>query len=166
MTFEPLKCSAKKLIFCLPIGIFSLIVQGMKIAEKRVSKDKGVQRMKFYKCMKCGQILEAVISKCDGITCCGEPVRELKANTSDGASEKHVPVVEKNGSSVSVKVGSAEHHMQEDHWIQFIEIETTRGTQRKILNPGEKPEVVFELQDEEFVNAYEYCNKHGLWARE
>ena len=120
--------------------------------------------MKFYKCTKCGQILEAVDSKCDGITCCGEPVKELKANTSDGALEKHVPVVEIKGSKVTVKVGSVEHPMQDDHWIQFIEIETTKGVQRKILNPGEKPEATFELNGEEFVKAYEFCNKHGLWA--
>ena len=54
--------------------------------------------------------------------------------------------------------------MQDDHWIQFIEIETTKGAQRKILNPGEKPEATFELSGEEFVKAYEFCNKHGLWA--
>lgn len=125
---------------------------------------KGEQVMKFYKCTKCGQILEAVDSKCDGITCCGEPVKELKANTSDGALEKHVSVVEVKGNKVTVKVGSAEHPMQDDHWIQFIEIETTKGAQRKILNPGEKPEATFELSGEEFVKAYEFCNKHGLWA--
>ncbi|MCR4789940.1 MAG: desulfoferrodoxin Dfx [Treponemataceae bacterium] len=119
--------------------------------------------MKFYKCMKCGQILEAVVSKCDGITCCGEAVKELKANTTDGATEKHVPVVEVKGDVVKVCVGSAEHPMVDDHWIQFIEIETDKGAQRKVLNPGEKPEAEFTLNGEKFIAAYEYCNKHGLW---
>ncbi len=120
--------------------------------------------MKFYKCTKCGQILEAVVSKCDGITCCGEPVKELKANTSDGALEKHVPVVEQDGNTVKVSVGSVAHPMEADHWIQFIEIETSKGAQRKTLSPGEKPYAEFTLRDETFVRAYEYCNKHGLWA--
>lgn len=120
--------------------------------------------MKFYKCLKCGQILEAVVSKCDGITCCGDQVKELKANTTDGAAEKHVPVVEVNGNTVNVKIGSVEHPMEADHWIQFIEIETSKGTQRKNLYPSEKPEASFTLNGETFVKAYEYCNKHGLWA--
>lgn len=119
--------------------------------------------MKFYKCAKCGQILEAVVSKCDGITCCGEPVKELKANTTDGALEKHVPQVEINGDKVVVKVGSVEHPMEADHWIQFIAVETKDGVLRANLNPGEKPCAEFLLNGKEFVAAYEYCNKHGLW---
>ena len=119
--------------------------------------------MKFYKCMKCGQILEALVSKCDGLTCCGQDMKELKANTSDGALEKHVPVVKIDGDKVSVCVGSVEHPMEADHWIQFIEVETKSGALRKNLNPGEKPCAEFLLNGDEFLAAYEYCNKHGLW---
>lgn len=120
--------------------------------------------MNFYRCMKCGQILEAAVSRCDGISCCGESMKKLTANTTDGAMEKHVPVVEQKGNSVKVSVGSAEHPMEADHWIQFIEIETSKGVMRKNLNPGEKPAAEFTLTDETFVKAYEYCNKHGLWS--
>ena len=34
---------------------------------------------------------------------------ELTANTTDGAHEKHVPVIEQDGDTVTVKVGSMEH---------------------------------------------------------
>ena len=119
--------------------------------------------MNFYRCMKCGQILEAAVSRCDGITCCGESMKKLTANTTDGAMEKHVPVVEQKGNSVKVSVGSAEHPMEADHWIQWIVIETDKGIQRKYLNPGEAPEATFVLSNEKLLAAYEYCNKHGLW---
>ena len=84
--------------------------------------------------------------------------------TTDGATEKHVPVVSADDRKISEKVGEAEHPMMEAHYIMFICIETSRGHQIKYLNPGEKPEAEFLLADsEEFIAAYEYCNLHGLW---
>ena len=113
----------------------------------------------FFKCKKCGKIIEIVNKGCPVIVCCGEEMTELKANTTDGAAEKHVPVIEQNGDKVTVKVGS----MEADHWIQWIVIETDKGIQRKYLNPGEAPEATFVLSNEKLLAAYEYCNKHGLW---
>ena len=60
-------------------------------------------------------------------------------------------------------VGSVDHPMADDHWIQWIYLQTEKGGQRKSLNPGEKPEAVFVLENDRPVAAYEYCNKHGLW---
>lgn len=77
---------------------------------------------------------------------------------------KHVPVVEKDGNKVTVKVGSVTHPMLEEHHIAFIAIETKQGSQIKYLKAGEAPEAVFAIADgDEFVAAYEYCNLHGLW---
>ncbi len=117
----------------------------------------------FFKCKKCGKIIEIVNKGCPVLVCCGEEMTELKANTSDGAGEKHVPVIELNGNSVTVKVGSVTHPMEDDHYIQWIEIETDKGIQRKNLNPHEEPKATFTLTDEKLISAYEYCNKHGLW---
>ncbi|MBR1404886.1 MAG: desulfoferrodoxin [Treponema sp.] len=117
----------------------------------------------FFKCKKCGKIIEIVNKGCPVVVCCGDEMTELKANTTDGASEKHVPVIEASGNTVTVKVGSAVHPMEADHYIQWIEIETDKGIQRKYLNPGEEPKAVFALADEKLLAAYEYCNKHGLW---
>mgnify|MGYP003571290092 CR=1 FL=1 len=122
--------------------------------------------IKFFKCKKCGKILELVNPGCPVVVCCGEEILELKANTTDGASEKHVPVIEQNGNQVVVKVGSAVHPMEEDHYIQWIEIETDKGIQRKYLKPKEEPKATFTLSDENLLAAYEYCNKHGLWKAE
>lgn len=121
----------------------------------------------FLKCAKCAKIVEIIQKSGCPTMCCSQAMVELKANTTDGAVEKHVPVVTVNGTTVTVKVGSAEHPMADDHWIQFVTLETTAGTQRKILNPGQAPEAVFALPEgEKAVAAYEFCNKHGLWKAE
>lgn len=92
---------------------------------------------------------------------------ELVPNTTDAAQEKHVPVVEVQGNIVKVSVGSVAHPMLEEHFIQFIILETKQGFQKKDLKPGEKPEALFALADgDEAVAAYEYCNLHGLWKAE
>ena len=92
---------------------------------------------------------------------------ELIPNTTDAAGEKHVPVIEVVGDTVTVKVGSVEHPSLEAHYIEFIALETTNGYQIKNLNPGDKPEADFALLDgEKVVAAYELCNLHGLWKKE
>ena len=87
---------------------------------------------------------------------------ELTANTTDGALEKHVPVIEQNGDMVIVKVGSVEHPSLPAHYIEWILLETEMGFQIHYLKPGMKPEAAFQV-NESVVAAYEYCNLHGLW---
>lgn len=84
----------------------------------------------------------------------------------DGAGEKHVPVIEASGDGVLVKIGSVPHPMEADHWIQFIEVISTDGfVTRKDLNPGDKPEVFFQIPVAKISVVREFCNKHGLWAK-
>ena len=120
---------------------------------------------KFYKCKKCGKVVAMLKgSPCDTM-CCGEAMVELKANTTDAAVEKHVPVVQKNGNLVEVNVGSVTHPMEEKHYIEWIALETKNANQLKSLNSGDAPKAVFALTDgDEVVRAYAYCNLHGLWA--
>ena len=120
--------------------------------------------MKFYQCSHCKNIITYVDNKGVPVMCCGEKMQELVPGTVDAALEKHVPVVEKDGNKVSVKVGSVTHPMLEEHYIVFIAIETKNGSQIKYLKPGEEPAAEFVLADgDEFVAAYEYCNLHGIW---
>ena len=92
---------------------------------------------------------------------------ELTANTTDGAFEKHVPVIEQTGDTVTVKVGSVEHPSLPAHYIEFILMLTDSGFQMKWLKPGDTPSAVFALTaGEKPVEAYEYCNLHGLWKAE
>lgn len=122
---------------------------------------------KFYRCDHCG-ILVGVVQEGGGmLTCCGEAMRPLEANTTDAAQEKHVPVVEVSGSIVTVSVGSATHPMLDEHHIAWIALETNQGMQRKELPHTGEPKAVFALADgEKAVAAYEYCNLHGLWKKE
>ena len=120
--------------------------------------------MKFYQCSHCKNIITYVDNKGVPVMCCGEKMQELVPGTVDAALEKHVPVVEKDGNKVSVKVGSVTHPMLEEHYIVFIAIETKNGSQIKYLKAVEEPAAEFVLADgDEFVAAYEYCNLHGLW---
>ena len=120
--------------------------------------------MKFYQCSHCKNIITYVDNKGVPVMCCGEKMQELVPGSVDAALEKHVPVVEKDGNKVTVKVGSVTHPMLEEHHIAFIAIETKQGSQIKYLKAGEAPEAVFAIADgDEFVAAYEYCNLHGLW---
>ena len=122
--------------------------------------------MKFYKCDLCGRIVEIVKDSASQLVCCGQPMTELVPGSVDAAVEKHVPVVEVNGKTVTVKVGEVEHPMMDAHYIEWIAIATREGYQRKELKPGEKPVAVFELSDtDSFENAYAYCNLHGLWKK-
>ena len=121
--------------------------------------------MQFYKCNGCGNFITFLGEK-SGCTpkCCGEVMTELTPNTSDGAIEKHVPIITMNGNKVNVTVGFVTHPMLENHYIEWIILETTEGFTKKDLKPGDTPSVIFTLnEDEEVISAYAYCNLHGLW---
>jgi superoxide reductase len=120
--------------------------------------------MKFYRCEHCGQIVAIVKGTGVPIMCCGQAMSEIVPGTVDASLEKHVPVYEVNGNKVSVKVGAAEHPMVDEHYIEWVALQTKTGNQRKSLKPGEKPEVCFSICDgDEVVAVYAYCNLHGLW---
>lgn len=119
---------------------------------------------KFYICKHCGNIVAMVKDAGVPVVCCGERMAELIPGTSDGAAEKHVPVYVVDGNLVNVTVGAVEHPMLENHYIEWISIQTNYGNQRKVLKPGEAPKASFALLEGEKVEAvYAYCNLHGLW---
>lgn len=86
----------------------------------------------------------------------------LEEKLSDEVKEKHVPVIEKTENGIKVKVGSVPHPMEENHYIEWIEVMTANNVYRKFLKPGESPEAEFEIKDESII-ARIYCNLHGLW---
>ena len=120
---------------------------------------------KFFVCKHCGNMIGLLHDAGVPMMCCGEKMVELVPNTTDAAQEKHVPVATVEGNKVVVNVGSVDHPMLDEHWIQWVYLETDKGGNRKVLNPGEKPNVVFALtEDEKPLAVYEYCNLHGLWV--
>ncbi|MDO5112389.1 MAG: desulfoferrodoxin family protein [Clostridia bacterium] len=120
--------------------------------------------MKFYICKHCGNIIAFVQDSGVPVVCCGEDMTEIVPNTVDAATEKHIPVVQKESGKVVVTVGSIEHPMAQEHFIQWVALQTKQGNQRKLLAPGAKPVACFALcEGDEVVEAYAYCNLHGLW---
>lgn len=126
-----------------------------------------VERQKFCICEICGNIITYIEDTGVPVVCCGEEMTVLDANTSDGAHEKHVPVIKTEGNKVTVEVGSTIHPMIPQHHISWIYIQTSKGGQHKILDPVGEPVAVFLLDDDDVLEiAYEYCNLHGLWKAE
>lgn len=119
---------------------------------------------RFYVCKKDGTLLGVIHDGGGELLCCGQPMQELIANTTEGAQEKHLPVVKREGDTVLVEVGSVPHPMSEEHSIQWVYLLTAKGGQRKSLPFDSRPVVQFRLtDDDEPVSVYAYCNLHGLW---
>ena len=120
------------------------------------------KKNEIYKCEKSGLMVEVLQDAEGAPMCCDEPMKLLRENTTDGAKEKHVPVVEKIEGGYRVTVGSVEHPMTDAHYIQWIELVTPTGVLRHNLTPQDKPVAEFKTDATE-VEAREYCNLHGLW---
>ena len=119
---------------------------------------------KFYVCSHCGNIIAFVKNTGVPVMCCGQKMQELVAGTTEAAVEKHIPVYTGADNVVHVTVGSTEHPMLPEHYIEWISRQTDRGNQRKVLNPGEPPKADFALLPGETVEAvFAYCNLHSLW---
>ena len=120
--------------------------------------------MVFYRCPVCGQIVAIVKGTGVPIICCGKPMQKIEAGTTDASVEKHVPVYEVSGNIVTVTVGSVEHPMLPEHYIEWIALKTKAGNQRKALKPGDAPKACFAICEGDEVEAvYAYCNLHSLW---
>ena len=129
-----------------------------------------MKETKLMKCKKCGLLVE-VVEKCDcettcGPLCCGEPMSPVKANTTDGAKEKHVPYPAARDSGVWVRVGSVLHPATQEHHIVWIDVISADGMtrMRKYIVPGESPDAYFPMPLEKGMEIREYCNLHGLWS--
>jgi superoxide reductase len=120
---------------------------------------------KFLECKKCGAFVGVIKEGGCVPSCCGEEMQEVVPFTQGAeGTEKHVPLVHEEEGRVYVQIGSTLHPMEPDHYIDWVYLLTDQGAQRKVLHPGQKPEVVFLIGPEEVVLAVEaHCTKHGLW---
>ncbi len=123
------------------------------------------EKLQIYKCFKCNLTIEVVSQGAGELVCCGETMRLMNPNDTDGAAEKHVPVVSGDAKGILVKVGSVPHPMAEDHYIEWIEVINGPYVNRKHLSPGEAPEAKFYVPLTDKLIVREYCNKHGLWKK-
>jgi len=121
---------------------------------------------RFYICSHCGNVVEMVKDAGVKPFCCGQKMDELIPNTVEASGEKHIPSVSVSGDVVTVNVGSVNHPMVDEHFIEWVYVKTDKGGQRKHLKPGEAPNVVFHLGGDKPLAVYAYCNLHGLWKTE
>ena len=120
------------------------------------------KRGEVYKCAG-GEVLVEILHGGEGeLVHHDKPMKLLTENTTGAAEEKHVPFIEKSDSGYRVKVGSEPHPMDEEHYIEWIELRAEDKTYRQYLEPGEAPEAGFKI-DSELITARVYCNLHGLW---
>lgn len=121
---------------------------------------------RFFYCKHCGNLIGLIHGTGVPVTCCGEPMAELKANTQDAATEKHIPAASVENGIVSVRIGEQPHPMGQEHHIAWAYLQTDRGGQRKMLSIDGEPKVAFALApDEHPVAVYAYCNLHSLWKQ-
>ena len=121
--------------------------------------------LQVYKCEICGNIVEVIHASFGKLVCCGKPMVHLEEGVTDAAKEKHIPVIEKISGGYKVKVGSVDHPMTAEHYIEWIELLADGIAYRQFLNPGDKPEAVFLIEADK-VSARELCNLHNVWKGE
>jgi superoxide reductase len=124
------------------------------------------EKLQIYKCEVCGNVVEVIHAGAGELVCCGQPMKLFKENTTDAATEKHVPAIEKLEKGIKAKVGEVAHPMKEDHYIEWIEVIFPTGrANRQFLEPGQTPEAEFPCAEGKVI-VREYCNIHGLWKAE
>jgi superoxide reductase len=115
----------------------------------------------FYRCELCGNMVAQIKNGGGTLSCCGQSMTRLEANTTDAALEKHVPVITKEDGKIKVSVGSVLHPMLEEHHIEWIALATDEKVEIIYLKPGMEPKA--EFSEVTTGTIYEYCNLHGLW---
>ena len=104
------------------------------------------ENAKFLKCPICDNIIELIDGDVQHITCCGRKMEEMKANTTDAATEKHIPIYKK---------------VEKEHYIMWIAQVSENRITRVKLYPEQATETRFPYISG--ATLYAYCNKHGLW---
>jgi superoxide reductase len=141
----------------LPRSLFPMYVTVCNQQEDTMS-----QTLEVYKCATCGNLIEVLHTGGGPLACCDQPMKLMKEGSTDGAREKHLPVVEKTATGYKVKVGSVPHPMEEAHFIQWIELVADGVSYTRFLKPGAPAEAEFVLKADT-VHAREFCNLHGHW---
>ena len=119
-------------------------------------------QFEVYKCPKCGNIAYILHGGGASLVCCGDNMKLMQEGTTDGAKEKHVPVIEKTAAGYKVSVGAVAHPMEDAHYIQWIEFIADDRHFWHFLHPGQAPVAEFCVKADK-VSAREYCNLHGHW---
>jgi superoxide reductase len=73
---------------------------------------------KIYRCSICKNIVLKLADHSEMLTCCNQPMVLLPCN-SDGAGEKHIPIITtKTKKTLTVQISSTIHPMTPEHHIE------------------------------------------------
>ena len=118
-----------------------------------------MKELVIKKCLKCNATIKVIKDcTCDncGIKCCGEPMKEIRVNSTDGAIEKHKPTYTIQDDKI---IATVNHVMDYIEWLCLL---TDNKEEYVYLNPGDEPKTIFDKVSTGKI--YSYCNKHGLWV--
>lgn len=118
----------------------------------------------IYRCPICGNVVEVLHTGVGQLVCCGQPMDLFESKTEDVGFEKHIPVIEKTSTGITVKVGSIPHPMEEAHFIEWIEVISNDQVFKKFLQPNQPAQASFDLTSDN-LQVRAYCNIHGLWGK-
>ena len=122
------------------------------------------EKVEFYKCNICGNLVQVILSGAGELVCCGQKMNlQIPQHDSNELGEKHAPKLEFRENKKFVQVMS--HPMLPEHYIEFIEVFNKNKTELhlKYLEPYETPEFDITYTDDD-IEAVEFCNIHGLWG--
>ncbi len=125
------------------------------------------ERLEFYKCNICGNLVQVILPGVGEPVCCGEKMELLEVQKTDNPelSEKHVPVfIDTAENGEEIRVGTTLHPMSDDHYIQFIETITQDKNclHLKYYSPMDIP-ILLLKEKMGIKKAQAFCNIHGLW---
>jgi len=128
------------------------------------------QRLEFYKCQVCGNLVEILNSGVGELVCCSQPMNLLIPHTTEDQymNDHHLPVIEESEDGEKlIRIGSTQHDMSEEHHIEFIETisKDQKNVHLKFLDLGERPIIDYKCRTRTNT-ARCHCNKHGLWEGE
>ena len=122
------------------------------------------EKFEMYKCQVCGNVVQVLISGAGQLVCCEQPMTNMIPRVESGneLAEKHTPIIEQEEGNRFVRLRM--HPMNEEHYIQFIEVYTKdkKDLHLKFLDPNDVAE--FDITNfEQDLETLELCNIHGLW---
>ncbi|MDI9436517.1 MAG: desulfoferrodoxin [Euryarchaeota archaeon] len=123
------------------------------------------EKCAVYRCQVCDHVIEVLHDGEGELVCCQVPMTLLVERNDDTGQEKHVPVLEKTDSGFLVKVGEVAHPMEDEHCIDWIEVQADGRIYRQPLEAGDQPQAHFDLDLDqvEQITLRSFCNIHGLW---
>ncbi|KPJ67571.1 MAG: desulfoferrodoxin [Coxiella sp. DG_40] len=120
----------------------------------------------IYKCNVCGNIIQILHPGEEALVCCDQPMEKLsEQDMNEALAEIHVPIIKSMERGLQVTVSNTPHPMEQQHYIEWIELIADGRSYRKYLHFGEEAKVSFCVKAKT-ISARTYCNIHGLWKGE